>query len=80
MTRRFGNPATFALEVGEMQAPSLRVIDVWMAGTRLTTDDNVAFVPSFTHAMRSSAAQVRRRDVKPCPFPGRLPEETFRLL
>ncbi|OKI79503.1 hypothetical protein A6A27_40595 [Micromonospora sp. CB01531] len=23
---------------------------------------------------------MRRRDVKPCPFPGRAPEEIFRLL
>jgi hypothetical protein len=30
--------------------------------------------------MRSTATQVRRRDVRPCPFPGRAPEEIFRLL
>jgi hypothetical protein len=30
--------------------------------------------------MRSDADRVRRRDVRPCPFPGRAPEEIFRLL
>ncbi|WP_435830344.1 hypothetical protein [Micromonospora echinospora] len=80
MTRRFGDRAAFAVEVGEIQPPSLRVVDLWMAGQRLTTDDNSAHVPFFSRAMRSSAAQVRRRDVKSCPFPGRAPEEIFRLL
>jgi hypothetical protein len=80
MTRCFGDRATFAIEVGEIQPPSLRVVDLWVAGKRLTTDDNSAFVPFFVPALRSSAAQVRRRDIKPCPFPGRTPEEIFRLL
>ncbi|MGW3786568.1 hypothetical protein ACWD5Z_18440 [Micromonospora chokoriensis] len=80
MRRCFGDRATFAVEVGEIQPPSLRVVDVWVAGRQLTVDDNSAFVPSFSHAMRSSAAQVRRRDIRPCPFPGHSPEETFRLL
>ncbi|MFC4017289.1 hypothetical protein ACFOW4_04940 [Micromonospora sp. GCM10011542] len=80
MTRCFGDRVTFAVEVGEIQPPSLRVVDLWMAGKRLTTDDNSALVPFFSRAMRSSAAQVRRRDVKPCPFPGHAPEEIFRLL
>ncbi|QLQ40134.1 hypothetical protein [Micromonospora robiginosa] len=80
MTRRFGDRATFAVEVGEVRSPQLRVVDLWAAGKRLTTDDNWAFLPFFIRAMRSSAAQVRRRDVEPCPFPGRAPEEVFRLL
>lgn len=53
---------------------------LWVAGKRLTTDDNLAFVPSFSHGMRSSAGRVRRGDIKPCPFPGRRPDEVFRLL
>ncbi|MDG4840084.1 hypothetical protein O7631_26440 [Micromonospora sp. WMMD967] len=80
MRRCFGDRATFAVEVGEIQSPALRAVDVWVAGRRLTVDDNSAFVPSFSFAMRSSAARVRRRDIKPCPFPGHSPEETFRLL
>ncbi|MEV1317811.1 hypothetical protein AB0J14_17220 [Micromonospora arborensis] len=80
MTRYFGDRSTFGVEVGEIQPPSLRVVDLWVAGKRLTIDDSSAFVPSLSHAMRSTAAQVRKRDVKPCPFPGRDPEETFRLL
>ncbi|TYB37841.1 hypothetical protein FXF50_13030 [Micromonospora sp. AP08] len=80
MTRCFGDRAAFAIEVGEIQPPSFRVVDLWVAGKRLTTDDNSVFVPFFASALRSSAAQVRRRDIKPCPFPGHTPEEIFRLL
>lgn len=80
MTRCFGNRATFAVEVGEIQPPSLRAVDLWAAGKRLTVDDNSVFVPFFLPAMRLSAARARRCDLKPCPFPGRAPEEIFRLL
>ncbi|MEU8210334.1 hypothetical protein AB0B85_14175 [Micromonospora sp. NPDC049044] len=80
MTRRLGDRATFAVEIGGAEPQQLRVVDLWAAGKRLTTEDNYAFLPSFIRAMRSSAGQVRRRDVKPCPFPGRTPEEIFRLL
>jgi hypothetical protein len=80
MMRRFGDRATFAVEVGDVTAPSLRVVDLWAAGTWLTTDDNEVFVPSFVLCLRSAASQVRRRDVAPCPFLERSPEEIFRLL
>ena len=63
-----------------MESPALRVVDLWAAYKWLTTDDNVAYVPSFSWYMRSDADRVRRRDVRPCPFPGRAPEEIFRLL
>lgn len=80
MTRRFGDRGTFAVELGEVESPQLRIVDLWAAGTQLTTDDNSAFLPFFSPAMRSTAAQVRRRDVQPCPFPGRSPEDNFRRL
>jgi hypothetical protein len=80
MTRRFGNRATFAVEVGEVESPQLRIVDLWAAGKRLTTDDNSAFLPSFCGAIRSTAEQVRRGDLRHCPFPGRSPKEIFRLL
>ncbi|GIH19000.1 hypothetical protein [Rugosimonospora africana] len=80
MRRSLGNRATFAVEVADTEPHALRTVDVWAAGKRLTIADNSAFVPSFSRAMRSSAAQARRHDVKPCPLPGRSPEEIFRLL
>lgn len=80
MTRCFGDRATFAVEIGEIESHTLRVVDLWAAGKRLTIDDNSAFVPFLSRIMRSTAAEVRRRDVRPCPFPGRAPEEIFRLL
>lgn len=80
MTHRFGDRAAFAVEVGATQPPQLRVVDLWAAGKQLTTDDNVAYVPFLSRAMRSTAAQVRQRDLAPCPFPDRSPQEIFRLL
>ena len=87
MTRRFGDRARFAVEVGEVWPPppapatgELRTVDLWAAGKWLTTDDNTAFLPTFIGFLRSSAAEVRRREVSPCPFPERSPEEVFRLL
>lgn len=65
------------MEVGEVLPPSLRVVDLWAAGKWLTTDDNTAYVPSLYQCMRSTAAQVRQREIQPCPFPERSPEEIF---
>jgi hypothetical protein len=65
MTRRFGRRDTFAAEVGEAEPPDMRVVDLWAAGTWLTTDDNVAYVPSLCHYLRMEAARVRARDVPP---------------
>ncbi len=63
-----------------MTAPALRALDLWAAGKWLTCDDNMAHVPSLTWYMRKDADRVRRRHVRPCPVPGRSPEEVFRLL
>ena len=68
------------MEIGERTPHSLRTVDLWAGGRCLTTDDNAAYVPSFSHAMRTTAVQVRRHDVSPSPYPGRSPEEVFRLL
>jgi hypothetical protein len=67
------------VEVGEV-SHNLRVVDLWAGGKWLTTDDNFAFPPTFIHAVRTTAAQVRRGEVGPCPFPDRSPEEIFQLL
>jgi hypothetical protein len=80
MKRRFGDRARFCVEVGETTSRNLRIVDLWAGGKWLTTDDNTAFLPTFTRFLRSTAALVRRGDVSPCPFPERSPEEIFRLL
>ncbi|MEV6929102.1 hypothetical protein AB0M46_32060 [Dactylosporangium sp. NPDC051485] len=80
MVKRFGDRATFAVEVGPADGTGLRTVDLWLAGKRLTVDDNAAYVPSVRHAMRTTAARVRRRDLAPRPFPDRSPEETFGVL
>jgi hypothetical protein len=80
MTRQFGDRATFSVEIGEIASPGLRVVDLWAADTWLTSDDNAAYVPSFAFSMRRDAERVRRGDIPPGPFPGRTPEEVYRLL
>jgi hypothetical protein len=80
MTRRFGDRATFAVEVGESTSADLRVVDLWAAGKLLTTDDNVAFLPHFRRVLRETAGTVRDRRVPPRPYPGRTPEDIYRLL
>lgn len=80
MTRLFGDRARFRVEVGESLSPRLRTVDLWAGGKWLTTDDNTVFLPTFIDFLRSAAERVRRHDVSPCPFPGRSPEDVFRLL
>ena len=80
MTRLVGDRTTFALEIGDRVSAGLQVVDVWASGVRLTAVDNVAYVPSFCRYLRRTAEQVARRRIKSCPFPGRSPEEIFRLL
>jgi hypothetical protein len=71
MMRRFGDRATFAVELGEVIAPSLRGVDLWAGGKWLTTHDNEVFVSSFVLCLRSAAAQARRRAVSlPGTFAG----------
>jgi hypothetical protein len=78
--RRFGDRERFCVEIGEPTPHALRTVDLWAAGKWLTTSDNTAYVPAFSYAIRTAAAQVRRRDVSPSPFPRHPPEEVFRLL
>jgi hypothetical protein len=80
MTQAFGDRATFSVEIGEFTSPSLRVVDLWAGGKRLTVDDNEAYVSSLVHYMRRDAERVRQRAIKPCPFPQSTPEEIFELL
>src|SRR5688572_11361586 len=80
MTQSFGDRGTFAVGVGRIVSPALRVVDLWAGGKLLTTQDNVAFVPHPRLAMRADAERVARREVSPCPFAGSPPEEIYRRL
>jgi hypothetical protein len=95
MTQRFGNRATFAVEVGglpaylveaglvkagETQVFDFRVVDLWLGGRLLTCHDNAAYVPTIVHHMRYAAELVRRREIPLRPFPWRSPAEVFRIL
>src|SRR5690242_13789783 len=80
MTERFGDRATFAVEIDGVATPGLRVVDLWAAGRRLTVDDNAAYVPSLVFYMRADAERVRQGRVPACPFPGRGPAEIFELV
>jgi hypothetical protein len=79
-TGRFGDRATFAVQVGGVAATGLRDVDLWLAGQRLTVHDNAAYAPSLSYYMRSDAQRVRRSDIAACPFPGHQPGEILRLL
>ena len=80
MMQRFGDRARFCVEIGEITPPSLRTVDLWAGGKWLTADDNIVFLPTFIGSLQYTAAQVRRGEVSPCPFPERSPEEIFQLL
>jgi hypothetical protein len=80
MVLRFGDRERFCAEIGERATGALRTVDLWAGGKWLTTDDNAAYVPAFSYAIRTAAAEVRRGDVSPNPFPGSSPEDVFRRL
>ncbi|MFI1991672.1 hypothetical protein [Actinoplanes sp. NPDC020271] len=81
MTQLFGDPATFAVEIGDFwSAPHLRVVDLWAGGRRLTVEDNVAYLPAFCRLMRWTVDQVRGDRVPARTVAEHGPEETFQLL
>jgi hypothetical protein len=90
MMRRFGDRATFAIEVGGLPAyvieagftgvSQVRMVDIWAGGRWLTCHDNAAFVPTLVHDLRCVAELVRRREVPRRPFPWRSPADVFRIL
>lgn len=77
--QRFGDRSSFAVELGESRSPQLRCVDLWIAGKLLTTDDNEAFLPSFVFLAEATAADVLSRRIETSPFPGRSPQEIFRV-
>lgn len=80
MAERFGDRASFAIEVGPHQSPDLRTVDLWAGSQRLTRDDNCAFIPCIVLTMQSAASQILHRKLPGCPFPDRTPQEIFQLL
>jgi hypothetical protein len=77
--RRFGDRATFAIEIGGFDG-GLRIVDLWAGGKWLSVSDNVSYVPSLCNLMRSSADRVSRGEVLGSPVPGCTPEQVFWLL
>lgn len=58
----FGDKRHFAIEVGESPSPTnsqLRRVDIWAAGHWITCDDNHAYIPQFSFAIRSEVARLR---------------------
>ena len=65
--RRFGDRASFAIEVGELlaeengsvpQDPSIRLVDVWAGGRWLTCDDNHVYVPHFAGMLSNEVSSL----------------------
>ncbi len=49
-----GDPSRLAFEIGAEDG-GLRTVDIWLAGRRLTVDDNAAFVPQFCVSIERDA-------------------------
>jgi hypothetical protein len=60
-----GDRETFAAEVGDPDGTSMRRVDLWAAGQRLTCHDNKVYVPQFRRSIATTAVDRAGR-----PFPG----------
>jgi hypothetical protein len=74
MTLWFGDPAAFALALGERAERAelndkLRVLDVWVGGDRVTTEDNLAFIPQMRATLEREARGLATRINLDEPFP-----------
>lgn len=74
-----GDKQRFAAEVGEWDGVLCQV-DLWVAGNRLTCDDNMAFAKQFRLAVLDTAARLRSGEGSSLPFAGLSPEATHRRL
>ncbi|HVK23051.1 MAG TPA: hypothetical protein VM677_16960 [Actinokineospora sp.] len=72
-----GDKSRFAVEVGELVG-GLRRVDMWAADQWLTCDDNSAYVPQFSYAVKCTAAELRAGDGAPVPFAGLSPAAAHR--
>ncbi|MGW4725655.1 hypothetical protein [Streptomyces sp. NPDC004291] len=73
-----GDRSRFAVEIGG--PGTLRRVDLWAAGKWLTCDDNMAYVPSFRHAVVDAAARLRSGEGPSLPFAGLSAEAAHRRL
>jgi hypothetical protein len=78
----FGDPAQFALAVGgrSLEAETLRVLDVWVGGSCVTTNDNLVYIPQVQHTLVMEARSLANRPGLAEPFPGRPLVAQHRLL
>jgi hypothetical protein len=80
MIERFGDRARFAIEVGPVLNPRLRVVDLWAANVHLTCDDNHAYVSQFCASMERTLDRLTPTFGRPLPWPELGPEECHRRL
>ncbi|WP_432920427.1 hypothetical protein ACQPZZ_20435 [Microbispora sp. CA-135349] len=80
MTVLLGDKQRFGMEVGDWVDSELRQVDLWIAGQRLTCDDNLAFVKQFRLSVAGTARWMRSGGGSPPPFPGLSPVAAHRRL
>jgi hypothetical protein len=82
--RRFGERATFAVEIGpvdhDASATQVRTVDLWAAGRHLSCDDRDAFVPAFCLSVEATITSLLSDDDRSLPHPELSPEENHRRL
>ena len=76
----FGDQRRFAVEVGEWAGPSLRRVDLWVAGQWVTCDDNVVYVKQFRRDAADTALWLRSGHGASVPFAGLSPVAVHRRL
>lgn len=59
-----GNPNKLAFSVGRKSPDStLRKVEIYLSGKIITNENNMAYVPSFVHALKHEAMNIKKRRV-----------------
>ncbi|CAG1770331.1 hypothetical protein BAC3_00969 [uncultured bacterium] len=61
-----GNPNNIAFSIGRYCPHStLRKVEIFLSGNVITNENNMAYVPSFTYALKREAMYLRKRRIEP---------------
>ena len=60
MALLIGDQSRFAIDIGDVHPSNrtIRDIDVWIAGRRMTCDDNAAYLPQFRESLRRDIGRL----------------------
>ncbi len=61
-----GNPNNIAFSIGRYCPHStLRKVEIFLSGNVITNENNMAYVPIFTHALKRDIINLKKRRMKP---------------